>query len=94
MPNNKIDIVTQDLQIGQVKVITSDAGKQVNEIELLLGDSTKATMKLDTNLNVVRLIIQDTTLADIPSLDCNISRESLYDFMSGIKKMFNCLEKE
>ncbi len=94
MSNNKIDIIEQDLQLGQVKVITSDAGKQVNEIELLLGDSTKATLKLDTNLNVVRLIIQDTTLADIPSLDCNISRQSLYDFVTGIKKMYNCLEKD
>lgn len=93
MPSNKIDIIEQDLQIGQVKLITSDAGKQVDEIELLLGDSTKATMRLNTNLNVVRLIIQDTNIADIPSLDCNISRESLYDFIIGIKKIYICMNQ-
>lgn len=87
-----IDIIEYPLQLGQVKVITSDNGKQINEIELLLGDNIKATMRLNMDLNVVRLVVQDTNIADIPSLDCNISKDSLYDFITGIRKIYNCME--
>lgn len=80
------------LQLGQVRMITKDSGQTVQSVEILLGDQTKTEMMLDEKNNVMNLVVRDTVLADIPQLQCAISKETLRNFISGLTKLYNNLK--
>ena len=82
------------LQLGQVRTVSKDSGKTVESVELLLGDQTKAEMMIDENLNVMNLVVRDTVLADIPQLQCAVTKETLRNFIAGLTKLYNNLKGE
>lgn len=88
----KLNLDDFQLELGQVRMITKDSGQTVESVELLLGDQTKAEMMLDENLNVMNLVVRDTVLADIPQLQCAVSKETLRNFITGLTKLYNNLQ--
>ena len=92
MPQLNLD--NFQLQLGQVRMITKDSGQTVQSIEILLGDQTKAEMMVDEKLNVMKLVIRDTVLADIPQLQCAVDKITLRNFISGLTKLYNTLNEE
>lgn len=89
MPQLNLD--NFQLQLGQVRTVSKDSGQTVESVELLLGEQTKAEMKIDENLNVMNLIVRDTVLADIPQLQCAVNKNTLRDFITGLTKLYNIL---
>lgn len=92
MPQLNLD--DSHLQLGQVRTVSKDAGQTIESVELLLGEQTKAEMKIDENLNVMNLVVRDTVLSDIPQLQCSVNKETLKDFISGLTKLYNNLKGE
>lgn len=92
MPQLNLDCF--QLQLGEVRTVFKDAGQTVESVELLLGEQTKAEMKIDENLNVMNLVVRDTVLSDIPQLQCVVNKKTLKDFISGLTKLYNNLKGE
>ena len=90
MPQLNLDYF--HLQLGEVRTVSKDVGQTVESVELLLGEQTKAEMKIDENLNVMNLVVRDTVLSDIPQLQCAVNKKTLKDFISGLTKLYNNLE--
>lgn len=92
MPQLNLD--NFQLQLGQVRTVSKDSGKTIQSVEILLGDQTKAEMMVNENLNIMNLIVRDTVLADIPQLQCAVDKETLYNFILGLTKLYNNLQKQ
>lgn len=89
MPHLNLD--NFQLELGEVRIVYKGSEKIVQSVELLLGDQTKAEMMVDENLNVMKLIVRDTVLADIPQLHCAVDKETLRNYISGLTKIYNTL---
>lgn len=87
-----LNLDNTQLELGQVRTVTKDSGKTIESVELLLGDQTKAEMKIDNELDVVNVTIKDTDLADVPDLNCAMNKTTLRDFIIGLKNLYNMLE--
>ena len=83
-----LEIVESQLEVGQVKSITTNGGRTVELIELLLGDTTKAQMYVDREKNMMQLVVKDTDLA-LPSLECYVDASTLRDLIVSLKNMYN-----
>lgn len=92
MPQLNLD--NFQLQLGQVRIVSKDSGKTIQSVEILLGDQTKAEMMVNENLNIMNLIVRDTVLADIPQLQCAVDKETLYNLILGLTKLYNNLQKQ
>lgn len=90
MPQLNLD--NFQLQLGEVRTVSKNSGQTVESVELLLGDQTKAEMKVNENLNVMNLVVRDTVLADIPLLQCAVDKETLKNFIVGLKNLYNTLK--
>ncbi len=85
----KLDLEYFQLELGQVRTITKDSGKTVQSIELLLGDQTKAEMMLNDAQNLISFIVRDTQLAEVPELECMMNKDTLRNFIVGLKNLYN-----
>lgn len=90
MPQLNLD--NFQLQLGEVRTVSKNSGQTVESVELLLGDQTKAEMKVNENLNVMNLVVRDTVLTDIPQLQCAVDKETLKNFIVGLKNLYNTLK--
>ena len=88
-----LDIIDRQLDVGDVKVITSDAGRIIKLIELLFSPTTKVQFAPSTNMRTVRLSISDNTL-ELPQLDCLITKDTLRDYIISLKNIYNILIDE
>jgi len=79
------------LQLGEVRTISKDSGQTVESVELLLGDQTKAEMRINEDSNIMNLVVRDTVLSDIPQLQCAVNKETLRDFIVGLTNLYNML---
>lgn len=90
----KLNLDNFQLKQGQVRMVTKNGGKTIQSVELLLGSQTKSEMILDEELNAVNLVVRDTDIADIPSLQCSVTKDTLRNFITGLTSLYNTLKDD
>lgn len=88
-----LQVIENNLEIGDVLSITSDEGKKLKALQMLIGNQTKATISLDKANNVVVFEVKDTDL-NLPSLECNLKKDTIRDLIVNLKTFYNQLESE
>lgn len=84
---SRLSIEEERLKVGQVRSITSDNGKKIDSITLLLSNNVEVLFvpKDDGTLDFT---ISDPNI-DMSNLDCTISKKVLYDLVIQIKNAYN-----
>lgn len=90
---SKLDILDEQLNVGDVKVITSNGGKNIKYVELLFSPTTKVQFAPSEDKHTVRLSVSDNNL-QLPELDCNLTSNTLRDFIIALKNTYSELESE
>lgn len=83
-----LDIIDQQLEVGQTKVISSDGGRFIDYVELLFSPTTKVQFAPSKDKKMVRLSVSDNTL-ELPQLDCLITKEVLRNYILNLKNIYN-----
>lgn len=86
-----ITILDEPLKTGQIKSVTSDAGRHIDYISLLFSDTTKAEFKPNDVQTGIVLSVSDNNL-DLPEMVCEISAGTLRDLITCLKNMYNQLD--
>ena len=91
--SNKLDILDEQLNVGDVKVITYNGGLNIRYIELLFSPTTKAQFAPSEDKTTMTFAVSDNNLS-LPQLQCNINKEVLRDLIINLKNIYNELESE
>lgn len=86
-----LDIIDRQLELGDVKTISSHGGNIVKFIELLFSPTTKAQFALSDGQKTVEILVSDNNLA-MPQLYCKMDKETLRNLILSLKNMYNQLE--
>ena len=89
----KLDIIENQIKLGQVKTITSNGGTLIDFVQLLFSPTTKAQFAPSDNLKEIIFSVTDNNL-DLPQLECNMSKDTLRDLIISLKTIYNELEEE
>ena len=88
-----LQIIEDQIELGDVKTITSNGGQNVKFIELLFSPTVRAQFAPSKDMKTVEMSIFDNNL-ELPDLDCKMSKGSLYDLIVSLKKIYTELESE
>ena len=88
-----LDIIDRQLEIGDIKVITTNGGSIVKFVELLFSPTTKVQFAPTEDRKSIRLSVSDNTL-ELPQLDCLLTKETLKDYIVSLKNLYNTLLDE
>lgn len=88
-----LQVTENDLSLGDVLTITSDNGKTLKSMQMLIGNQTKASMSVDKDNNCIAFKVNDTDI-NLPSLECNLKRSTIKDLICGLKEFYNQLEDD
>lgn len=88
----RLDIMEDQLELGQVKTITSSGGKIVDFCELLFSPTTKAQFAPSKDKKYLEFTVSSNQM-DIPELDAKLNKATLYDFIVSLKKIYSELEE-
>ena len=88
-----LQVMDDQMEIGQVKTITSNGGRTVDFCELLFSPTTKAQFAPDDNLREIVFSVMDNNL-DLPQLQCNMDKETLRNLIIALKSIYNQLDDE
>lgn len=83
-----LDIIDRQLELGDVKTITSNGGSIVKFIELLFSPTTKAQFALSDDKKTIEILFSDNNFA-MPQLHCKMNKEILRDLIVNLKNMYN-----
>lgn len=86
-------ITENDLKLGDILTITTDNGKTLRALQMLIGDQTKASMSIDTDKDCVVFRVNDTDI-NLPQLECNLNKSTIKDMICGLKDFYNQLGKD
>ena len=89
----KLDIIEDQIELGQVKTITSKGGTFVDFVELLFSPTTKAQFAPADDLKTAMFSVSDNNL-DLPQLQCNMNPETLRNLIIALKSIYNQLNDE
>ena len=89
----KLDIIEDQIELGQVKTITSKGGTFVDFVELLFSSTTKAQFAPSEDLKQIIFSVMDNNL-DLPQLQCNMDKETLRNLIMALKSIYNQLKDE
>ena len=89
----KLDIIEDQIELGQVKTITSRGGKFVDFVELLFSPTTKTQFAPSDDLKTIAFAVMDNNL-DLPQLQCNMDKETLRNLIIALKSIYNQLNDE
>lgn len=83
---SRLSIEQERLKVGQVKRVTSNSGKTIDSITLLLNNNAEVLFapKGDT----LDFTISNPNI-DMSNLDCSIDKETLRNFCVAIKDVYN-----
>lgn len=87
-----LDILDEQLNVGDVKVISYNGGENIRYIELLFSPTTKVQFAPSEDKKTVRMSVSDNNL-QLPELDCQLSKETLRDFIIALKNTYSELLK-
>lgn len=82
----------KQLELGDVKTITSNGGLNVKFVELLFSPTTKAQFAPSKDKKYLEFTVSNNQI-DIPELDSKINKCTLYDFIMSLKKIYQQLEE-
>lgn len=85
---SNLDIIENQLNVGDVKVITCNGGKNIRFIELLFSHTTKVQFAPTEDKKNIRLSVSDNNL-QLPELDCVINKQTLRDYIIALKNVYN-----
>lgn len=85
----KLDIIEDNLKLGQVKRITTE--EVVDYVELLIGKGTKAQLYYDKDKNSITLELTDTNL-DLSNFTCDMKKNTVRSLIRGLKDLYNQLD--
>ena len=88
-----LQVTENDLEIGDVLSITTDNGKTLKALQMLIGNQTKAIMSIDKDKNCVAFKVNDTDI-NLPSLECNLKKDTIKNLIVNLKTFYNQLESE
>lgn len=88
-----LDIIDRQLELGDVKTITSNGGNIVKFVELLFSPTTKVQFAPSEDGSTVRLSVSDNLL-EMPQLDCLMNKQTLRDYIISLKNIYNQLLDE
>ena len=88
-----LDIIDRQLEIGDIKVITTNGGTLIKFVELLFSPTTKVQFAPTEDRKSVRLSVSDNTL-ELPQLDCLLTKETLRNYIVSLKNVYNTLLDE
>ena len=88
-----LQVMDDQMEIGQVKTITSNGGRTVDYCELLFSSTTKAQFAPSEDKTTMTFAVSDNNLS-LPQLQCNINKEVLRDLIINLKNIYNELESE
>lgn len=88
-----LQVTENDLEIGDVLSITSDNGKTLKALQMLIGNQTKASMSIDFDNNCLVFKVNDTDM-NLPQLQCNLSKPTIKNMICGLKEFYNLLSEE
>lgn len=86
-----LEIINQQLNIGDIKTITYNGGENVKYVELLFSPTTKVQFAPSEDKKTVILSVSDNNL-QLPDLDCQLTKQTLRDFIIALKNTYNELE--
>ena len=87
-----LQIMEEQIEIGQVKVIMSSGGKIVDFCELLFSPTTKAQFAPSDDKKSILFSVSDNNLS-LPQLQCNMDKNTLRDLIINLKNIYNELEE-
>lgn len=90
---NRLDIIDQQLELGQTKVISSDGGRIIDYVELLFSPTTKVQFAPSDDKRTIRFTVSDNSL-ELPQMDCLIPKNTLRDYIIALKNMYNQMMDE
>ena len=85
---NKLDILDEQLNVGDVKTITYNGGLNIRYIELLFSPTTKVQFAPSNDKTTVELTVSDNNL-QLPDLDCHLTKDTLRDFIIALKNVYS-----
>ena len=88
-----LNIIDEELNVGDVKTITCNGGENIKYVELLFSSNTKVQFSPSKDKKAIVFSVSDSHLG-IPELNCVISRETLRDYIYSLKNMYNELLDE
>lgn len=89
---SRLSIEQDRLKVGQVKRVTSNSGKTIDSISLLLNENVEVLFS--PKGNTLDFTISNPNI-DMSNLDCTIDAETLRNFVIAIKDTYNqILESE
>lgn len=89
---NKLNIMEDQLEVGQVKTITSSGGTYVDFCELLFSATTKVQFAPSEDKKSISLSVSDNQL-ELPQLECTMDKSTLRDLIINLKTLYNQLEE-
>ena len=89
----KLDILDEQLNVGDVKAITYNGGLNIRYIELLFSPTTKVQFAPSEDKKTIRLSVSDNNL-QLPDLDCQLTKDTLRDFIIALKNVYSELLAE
>ncbi len=87
-----LDIIENQLNVGDVKVITYNGGQNIRFIELLFSPTTKVQFAPTNDKKNIQLSVSNNNL-QMPELDCVINKQTLRDYIIALKNVYNELEE-
>lgn len=86
-----LDVVERQLELGQVKTITT--GNILNYVELLYNPNIKSQYYFNQEKNVVQHCVKDCDLG-VEGYSCFINKKVLRDIILNLKIFYNQLDDE
>lgn len=83
-----LDIIDRQMEVGDVKTITSQNGQYVKLIELLFSSIAKGQFAPSDDGYGVDFSISDVNL-DLPQYQSRLNKNTLYDLILALKTMYN-----
>lgn len=88
-----LDIIENQISVGDVKTITYNGGDNVRYIELLFSQTTKVQFTPSEDKRTVAFSVSDNNL-HLPQLYCHINKSTLRDLILSLKNVYNELYDE
>lgn len=87
-----LDIMEEQIELGDVKTITANGGLNVKFVELLFSATTKAQFAPSKDKKYLEFTVSSNQMG-IPELDAKLNKATLYDFIVSLKKIYSELEE-
>lgn len=83
-----LDIMDEQLNVGDVKVISYNGYENIRYIELLFSPTTKVQFAPTKDRTAVEMTISDNNLR-FPEVSCVVTKDTLRDYIISLKSVYS-----